>query len=187
MFVGFIAVVVILLVIVGLMSSGATSGSGGVDQTKATKMLGEISGLAQAAGFYKTTNANSNYANMTIPLLISNGIVAVEDTLQADGSASTALTASTATHIRSKSVPEVAYTLVVDPANVNRILLSAVDSPDAAQGAVTASLGAALETSFTKLVPNGNVVTDVGDVEANGSYVLNATAGDGFGAMYLQQ
>jgi len=89
MLVGFIAVIVILLVIVGLMSAGGTSGSGGVDQTKATKVVSEISALAQSAGFYKTTTAQSNYEGMNVPALIDAGIIDKADAIvfvDADGS-----------------------------------------------------------------------------------------------------
>jgi len=75
MFVGFIAVIVILLIIVGLMSTGAGSASGGVDQTKVTKIVSEISTLGQAAGFYKSTTADGDYADLNVAALVSNGIV----------------------------------------------------------------------------------------------------------------
>lgn len=196
MFVGFIAVVVILLVIVGLMSSGATSGSGGVDQTKATKVLGELSGLAQSAGFYKTTTVGSNYAGLTVGQLVANGIVSVDDTIKVDGTPATG--AGDAAHIVSKSVPELVYTVAVDGARTNRLVVTPLMHPDAdlatiglQPAVITASLGGALEAAYAKLVPEANVfATGTFDpaVTTTGSHVDKGTViTDGLASIYLEQ
>ena len=75
MFIGFIAIIVVLLIIVAVMSTSGTSGSGGVDQTKASKILGEISALQQAAGFYKTVTPNNDYTGITVDELVSVGVI----------------------------------------------------------------------------------------------------------------
>jgi len=149
MLVGFIAVIVILLVIVGLMSAGGTSGSGGVDQTKATKVVSEISALAQSSGFFKTTTAQSNFEGMDVAALMDAGIVDSNDVitfLDADGSSGVTIVDPTtvdligegteeatiatedALYVKSKAVSGVYYDVAVDPADAtnNTMLVSVV-------------------------------------------------------------
>jgi hypothetical protein len=172
MFVGFIAVVVILLVIVGLMSSGATNGSGGVDQTKATKALSEISALAQSTGFYKTTTAGSDYTGLTTQGLIDAGIVASADiytTVAADNVKVNGVQVVAATKmVKSKAVTGLYYGAVVNGTSVaNFDLTVACDSDDIG---ATSGLGAALEKTYTKLAGNASVAT--GTVTTDGSAVI---------------
>lgn len=149
MLVGFIAVIVILLVIVGLMSAGGTSGSGGVDQTKATKVVSEISALAQSAGFYKTTTKNSNFEGMNVAALIDAGIIDSADAIvfvDADGSTGLTVVDPTtvdmigeaieedkiatedAEYVKSKAVSGVYYNVAVDGADTtNNTMVVGVD------------------------------------------------------------
>jgi hypothetical protein len=183
MFVGFIAVVVILLVIVGLMSSGSTSGSGGVDQTKATKVLTEISALAQSAGFYQTTTADSDYAGMNLASLQTAGIVATDDVVavaggDADDPASGTVngfliddtgadTAEAAIGdgvelVKSKAVKGLYYDLLESPVTSTNFIIST--NVAASDVPVASSLAKALESSYAKLdkggVPLDNVAGD---------------------------
>jgi len=169
MFVGFIAVVVILLVIVGLMSSGATNGSGGVDQTKATKALSEISALAQSTGFYKTTTASSDYTGLSVQALIDAGIVASADiytVIAADNVKVDAVQVTAATKlVKSKAVTGLYYNVVVNGTASSQFDLTiAADSDDIG---ATSTLGAALEKTFTKLA--GNATVNSGTVTTDGS------------------
>jgi len=149
MLVGFIAVIVILLVIVGLMSAGGTSGSGGVDQTKATKVVSEISALAQSAGFFKTTTKNSNFEGMSVSALIDAGIIDSNDVIvfvDADGSTGLtivdpatvdmigeaveegAIAVEDAEYVKSKAVSGVYYNVAVDAADAtNNTMVVEVD------------------------------------------------------------
>ena len=172
MFVGFIAVVVILLVIVGLMSSGATNGSGGVDQTKATKALSEISALAQSTGFYKTTTAGSDYAGLSTQGLIDAGIVAsadiytviAGDNVKVDG----AQVAVGTKMVKSKAVTGLFYGAVVNGTAVSKFDLTIAAESDVI--APTSGLGAALEKTYTKLAGNATVAS--GTVTTDGSAVI---------------
>lgn len=169
MFVGFIAVVVILLVIVGLMSSGATNGSGGVDQTKATKALSEVSALAQSTGFYKTTTAGSDYLGLTgVQQLIDAGIVATGDTVAATATMTGATLAEKV--VKSKAVPGVYYKI-----NVNATKLSTFDVtvvPDTTLISATSGMAAALEKAITK-------VQDTAAVAGETGFLVNVVANDG--------
>ena len=75
MFVGFIAVIVILLIIVGLMSTGAGSAGGGVDQTKVTKIVSEISTISQNLGFYKSSVDTADFTGITVTKAVESGII----------------------------------------------------------------------------------------------------------------
>lgn len=165
MFVGFIAVVVILLVIVGLMSSGATNGSGGVDQTKATKALSEMSALAQSAGFFKTTTTNSDYTGMSTDALVTGGIVASADTATSTATmvGDAGLVGANHTVIKSKAVSGLYYTVDAD-SNVNKFDLNVIVDP--ALVGSGSGLAKALEQSFTTKFGTSAAVT-------------NTTAGDG--------
>lgn len=186
MFVGFIAVVVILLVIVGIMSSGATSGSGGVDQTKATKVLGEISGLAQSAGFYKTTVATSNYAGMDLPKLVDAGIVSLVDTVTAAGVP--AANSYESALVISKAANEIVYTINADTNNANRLVIGVLENPDAAAAAMTDSLGSALETSYGKIATADSTGEfDPAETTTGSIADLTADTNDGLATIYLQQ
>ena len=81
MFTGFIAVIVVILIIAGIMASGTTSASGGVDQTKASKVVSEISALAQGVGFYKTTTDANDYTGISVDALKTAGIVSENDVI----------------------------------------------------------------------------------------------------------
>lgn len=166
MFVGFIAVVVILLVIVGLMSSGATNGSGGVDQTKATKALSEMSALAQSAGFFKTTTTNSDYTGMSTDALVTGGIVASADTATSTATmvGDAGLVGANHTVIKSKAVSGLYYTVDVDGQSVNNFDLNVIVDPAVVTSG--SGLAKALEQSFT---------TKFG----TSAHVTNTTAGDG--------
>ena len=160
MFVGFIAVVVILLVIVGLMSSGSTSGSGGVDQTKATKVLTEVSALVQSAGFFQTTTTNSDYDGITVGTLETAGIIATADiadvsalttlslTPAADGTTDAADLGETAV-VASKSVKGLYYNLQAASAGTSTFVLNTI--VDTAELTAGDSLSKALESSYSKL------------------------------------
>jgi hypothetical protein len=84
MFIGFIAVIVVLLIIVAIMASGTTTTSGGIDQTKAMKLVSELGNIGASLGFYKTVNLSGDmgtYTGITQQLADDAGIV----TLNADG------------------------------------------------------------------------------------------------------
>jgi len=87
MLVGFIAVIIILLVIVGLFSSGTLNDKGGAGkyQTDATKALTVVGDLESSVRFYKI---NGDYSTLTMdyfrdsnfhPELIESGTMASED------------------------------------------------------------------------------------------------------------
>jgi len=65
MLIGFIVVIVMILVIVGLMATGNSGGGTGVNQTKATKVVTEIGTLAQSLSFFKTTTADGSFDGFT--------------------------------------------------------------------------------------------------------------------------
>ena len=111
MLIGFIVVIVMILVIVGLMATGNSGGGTGVNQTKATKVVTEIGTLAQSLAFYKTTTNTGDYTGFNqasaISLLsgyASNGTATVDN----DGDPSTAA-ASETNCIVSQAVPTVMY------------------------------------------------------------------------------
>lgn len=142
MLVGFIAVVVILLVIIGIMATSSTSGSGGVDQTKATKLVSEISGLSQSMGFYKTTTANGDYAGLDVKSAINAGIVDINDT-----DASDSQNPDDATLIKSKALTGVTYTLATSADPLKFDLGVAVEADKIP---VDSSLAKAMEKAYTK-------------------------------------
>jgi len=73
MFVGFIAVIVILLIIVGVMSLNMGSGSSnGVAQAEATNVITEVSALVQNIGFYKAGHSGK-YTGLTTAKLRTEG------------------------------------------------------------------------------------------------------------------
>lgn len=177
MFVGFIAVVVILLVIVGLMSSGATNGSGGVDQTKATKALSEVSALVQSTGFYKTTTSDSNYAGLTVDTLASNGIVAsidlVPSTVDFIGNGG-AMTAGVNV-VKSKAVDGLYYNITVGDTSAAMKIDIVADSTKISS-TLQSGLAKALESSYAKLSPSA---VDVGVIGTTTDNVVNTIANDG--------
>lgn len=166
MFVGFIAVVVILLVVVGLMSTGATNGSGGVDQTKATKVISEISALVQSTGFYKTTNATSSYSGVTVANLVAAGIVDSADTvtttaagtagafttITTDDGTTQALIPTTTQVIVSKSVPGVYYVIGAGASTNQFKIQVAADATT-----LSSTLKSALQTNYSKLAGSAAV------------------------------
>lgn len=169
MFVGFIAVVVILLVIVGLMSSGATNGSGGVDQTKATKALSEVSALAQSTGFYKTTTAGSDYVGLAgVQQLIDAGIVATGDTVLATATMTGSVLGERV--VKSKAVPGVYYKIAVNATNTNTFDVTII--PDTTLVAAGSGMGAALEKAITK-------VQNLDAIAGETGFLVNAVANDG--------
>lgn len=160
MFVGFIAVVVILLVIVGLMSSGATNGSGGVDQTKATKALSEVSALVQSTGFYKTTTAMSNYAGLTVDTLVTNGIVASTDIVAANATTKDdAGVVVVGNVVKSKAVDGLFYK-ISEGANTAQMKMEVVVDSAKISATVQAGLAKALDSSYGKLTDSAVSVTN---------------------------
>lgn len=176
MLIGFIAVIVILLVIVGLMSAGGTSGSGGVDQTKATKVVSEISALAQSAGFYKTTTTNSNFEGMSVASLVDAGILDPQDIVVfKDADASSGYTISPdgpdmigeaiesdkinledVPYVASKAVDGLFFNIAVDPTDAtNNTMVVEVD----VDSKLPASLRKAIDKVSSKLqnVTNSNL------------------------------
>jgi hypothetical protein len=155
MLVGFIAVIVILLVIIGVMSTGATSGSGGVDQTKATKLISEISGIAQSVGFYKTLTKNGDYKDMNTTKLAEAGIVELD---KADANpkkhsetVGSITPAGSAKYVKSKAIEGVYYDINVKD-NTNDVTHFTIDVMVDGTKVSTASegLGKAMEKAMTK-------------------------------------
>lgn len=190
MLVGFIAVIVILLVIVGLMSAGGTSGSGGVDQTKATKVLSEISAIAQSSSFYKTTTAESNYEGMDVNALIDAGIIDpinVITFLDADGSSGVTIenpdnltligeaieegdiATEDTLYVKSKSVDGVYYAIAVDPADNNTMTIGVIINEE-----LPVTLRKAIDKSSVKLndVTNNNVDSTGAARPSDGAFIV---------------
>jgi len=192
MLVGFIAVIVILLVIVGLMSAGGTSGSGGVDQTKATKVVSEISALAQSAGFFKTTTTQSNYEGMNVAALIDAGIIDSADAIvfvDADGSTGLtivdkddvdmigeaveedAIAVEDAQYVKSKAVAGVYYNVAVDAADAtNNTMIIELDIDQN----LPTTLRKAIDKVSTKLdnVTNSNLDSDGAARPQDGAFTV---------------
>ena len=186
MFIGFIAIIVALLIIVAVMSTGSTSGSGGIDQTKATKMVSEISALQQAAGFYKTTTANNDYGTaatgdqISVVNLQNAGIIASADIVvtSADGVAGAyagiqdldqAAIVAGSSLIASKAVPGLFYS-VAPTADGSQVVISVVpsssiydanpaDAWDATSADERTTLANSLESAFGKFAGTATVDT----------------------------
>ena len=161
MFIGFIAVIVVLLIIVAVMSTGTTTGSGGVDQTKAAKMVTEMSALAQTAGFYKTTTVDNDYAGVDVDALVASGIVSSDDIVVADvltnaliqSDAKATAVVNAANMISSKAVSGLSY--VVEPTTaLNGIVVSTAGS-----AAIEGTLAAALEKAYAKFGTGAAIAT----------------------------
>lgn len=192
MLVGFIAVIVILLVIVGLMSAGGTSGSGGVDQTKATKVVSEISAIAQSSGFFKTTTAESNFEGLNVGLLIDSGIVdsldvvtffdadastglTIEDpaslTLIGEATEEAAIATEDALYVKSKAVSGVYYNVTVDAADStnNTMVIDVIINEDLPE-----TLRKAIDKVAIKLenVTNNNLDSHGTDRAADGAFAV---------------
>lgn len=75
MFVGFIAVVVILLVIVGLMSEVSTEQVGGTEQTRASKAVSELAAMRGTANMYKIPSLTSDYAGLSVTNISRAGLM----------------------------------------------------------------------------------------------------------------
>ena len=188
MFVGFIAVIVILLVIVGLMSSGATNGSGGVDQTKATKALSEVSALVQSTGYYKTTSASSDYSSISMSALTASGIISTNDTVTAGatyvGDAGTY--AGTETVIKSKAVAGLYYNISAGSGTLSNSTFKIDVVVDPAVIASGSSLASAIESSMGKLTATAAknstasaITVDTVSIAAGAQMFANKTANDG--------
>jgi len=152
MFIGFIAVIVILLIIVAVMSTGVTTGSGGVDQTKAAKVVTELGTLAQSIGFYKTITTNSDYEGVSVDELSNAGIVASEDIVDVvtlnnvKDDAGNDIT--TGNIITSKAIKGLYYDVTPATNSVNYVKIKAlVDTDDVETGS---TLAQALEKAYTK-------------------------------------
>lgn len=182
MLVGFIAVVVILLVIVGLMSSGATSGTGGIDQTKAAKTLSEMSSIMQQVGFVKTISANSDYSDLAetavgdglgVDSLVSAGIVDPSDVVATDGGATTvegktvhaedgvSVPVADSNLIKSKSISGIYYQIRQTAGDANSFEV-VVYSDDA----LTSTMKSALHASYNKFSTSALNVANTADVDA---------------------
>jgi len=194
MLVGFIAVIVILLVIVGLMSAGGTSGSGGVDQTKATKVVSEISALAQSSGFFKTTTAQSNFEGMNISGLVDAGIVDVTDVVHfldddaavvalgtlvdptgvdliGEATEEAAIATEDALYVKSKAVGGVYYGIAVDSSDAtnNTMQIDVIINQD-----LPSTLRKALDKVSSKLenVTNSNKDSAAADRLLDGAFTV---------------
>jgi hypothetical protein len=171
MFIGFIAVIVVLLIIVAVMSTGTTTGSGGVDQTKAAKMVTEVSALAQTAGFYKTTQVDNNYASVSVANLVTAGIVSVDDVktvavegaidsltdVKLNGGTAAAALVPTGNYIKSKAVSGLFYAIAPTTDNKGIVITTAasagmitIGGNATTEGTAATTLGQALETAYNK-------------------------------------
>lgn len=170
MFVGFIAVIIILLLIVGLMSTGVTSASGGIDQTKAVKAVSEISGIAQSTGYYKTAQDTVNYKSLTLVSLEELGIVDHNDLIETNGDGvdystfhgtfidNAGAVADNTILIRSKSIDGLFYNITQNADTTNKFDLDLVVSTDLIPD--NSSLAKALDMSLIKLGSSAERVSD---------------------------
>jgi len=157
MLIGFIVVIVMILVIVGLMATGNSGGGTGVNQTKATKVVTEIGTLAQSLAFYKTTTSAGDYLgfNETKAVSLLGGYASnasiVESTLNnstaaaggfdVDGDGAT--TSTIANGLVSQAVPTLSYVFSTNSTSdslVISVILGGTDlALDKAIGATVAS------------------------------------------------
>lgn len=171
MFVGFIAVVAILLVIVGLMSSGGATpgGSALMNNTKATKMLQEISGIVQSVNSYKSVSPSGSYYDspteyITMTSAKNYGIFSDEDLYTVLGTetfVSNWIIPPVAGDklLKSLAIPGVYYK--IDLYGVGTFALSVV--VDTANPLVTSDLKIAMESAYKKLPNNFLVNTTLTD------------------------
>lgn len=173
MFTGFIAVIVVILIIAGIMATGTTSASGGVDQTKASKAVSEISALTQGIGFYKTTTDANDYTGISVQALQDAGIVDGNDVyaLAADGEYvyddDTNVTAGTKV-IKSRAVDGLAYIAEENAGDHGVYKFHVVAKPG-----MLSTLKAALDTAYNKKF-NGHVASfSNNDTDSNGNPVYD--------------
>jgi len=177
MFVGFIAVIIILLIIVGLMSTGGTNASGGINQTKAVKAVSEISTIAQSTGYYKTSNT-SNYDKLSLVGLETLGILDHTDLVEANGDGvdyagkggtfidNAGAVADNTLLIRSKSVEGLYYTIQAN-ADITKFDFNlVVDTTVIADGS---TLAKALDSSMLKFT---NAVSLASSSPTDGAAVI---------------
>jgi hypothetical protein len=174
MLVGFIAIIVILLVIIGVMSTGATSGSGGVDQTKATKLVSELSGIAQSVGFFKTTTTNGDYDGITLDKVATAGIVELES-MGSGYKDAAGVEVADANYIKSNAVNGVFYNVKPHKNADNTVAKGNFDVDvyvnENELGSQSKGLNQAIETALTKF---GAANVDTGTTDAT-----DAKASDG--------
>jgi len=170
MLIGFIVVIVMILVIVGLMATGNSGGGTGVNQTKATKVVSEIGTIAQSLSFYKTTTNAGNYAGFNQAaaknLLQPAGydFTDTTTTVDDDWNTSTARVAVAAGLAKSQAVPSVRYFFSTDSTNSKLNIDLELTGTDAA-------LNQAVGSTVSSKLNGGNMTVDnTTDVNTTGTY-----------------
>ena len=168
----FIAVIVVILIIVGIMATGSSSGSGGINQTKATKVLSEISGLVQSVGFYKATTTAGDYENLSMTTADNAGVLPATTTVTTgadyngpaavDGSGDLTL-ADGATVIPSGSLSDLVFTVNVHKDGTGAVDNSKMDLNVFAKKTLDADLGAAINSAYGKLTVGATSIASNAD------------------------
>jgi hypothetical protein len=178
MFMTLIAVVVVLLLIIGYMSQSTTSGSGGVDQTKAAKMVTEMGALAQSASFYKTMTTDADYKDVSVAQLKDAGIVDALDLVDVttiDNLTGDSAVPAAGDVIKSKAINGLYYIVKEGSNDKYLVIESFVDTDDIADDS---SLAKAMDKALEKF----NVDGDASDSTINatdGNVTIVATDADG--------
>jgi hypothetical protein len=201
MLIGFIVVIVMILVIVGLMATGNTGGGTGINQTKATKVVTEIGTIAQSLSFFKTTTAAGDMSGFThadgVALLdgySADGVTVADDinytsddtvagnviaSNVVDGVETEPLSADMTDAVKSQAVPNLLYAFAMDANNTNRFVIDVVLGTTAAP--LDSTLADVLGDTISSKLNAGNMIVngygptaDVGDPYAVNS-VLKVT------------
>lgn len=178
MLIGFIVVIVMILVIVGLMATGNSGGGTGVNQTRATKVVTEIGTLAQSLSFFKTTTGSGNFEGFThtagAALLdgYKNGVNGVETgtlsevTLTADLNINTDSTDVDLLPIQSQAATSVSYYFATNTAADSLIISVVLNGDDAV-------LNQAIGSTVVSKLNGGNMSIDQTGVTTAGTFVKN--------------
>jgi len=77
-----VVMAIAVIIMSGIMYMGSNFGSGGIDQTKAAKVVGEISTLGTNVQTFKTTTESSDYEGLTTQAAVDAGIIKASKTAQ---------------------------------------------------------------------------------------------------------
>ena len=176
MLIGFIVVIVMILVIVGLMATGNSGGGTGVNQTKATKVVTEIGTLAQSLSFFKTTTTAGDFSGFThdagVALLdgytatasIAEGTLGTTGGVDVNGNGSIDGTAI-ANGVVSQAVSSLSYVFSTNTSK--QLVISAI------LGGTDTALNTAIGTTINSKLAGGNFILDITGLKNAGSYVAN--------------
>lgn len=172
MLIGFIVVIVMILVIVGLMATGNSGGGTGVNQTKATKVVTEIGTLAQSISFFKTTTTAGDYVGLdsakAIALLDGYTTVTVDETAigqDVEGNGDTTNAAVDA--IVSQAESTLNYTFSVNSADTKELDIHVVLTGS------DKNLNQAIGETISSKLASGNMTVDDAGVASAGTYTTN--------------